>query len=128
MRVAYEAVEQGFIMLNQAFHTPVVEQVAYEVKKSLDTVGRFGDIELQILAHAVETAAEARYRETARGALRLHGVLHHNFYLEQWLTAQIAFRVQFFHEFLERQILVRISIQRYSANVLHELDDCIFVS
>ncbi len=102
-------------MAGQAFHGGGVEQIGGIVEGGPDAVFVFLNIQRQVELRSLAVPGQAFQTQVLQlnlGRHRAYLALMVEQHLEQWVVAGIALRLQGFHQLLERQVLVRLGLQR----------------
>ncbi len=113
--VGDDAAQQVAPMAGQAFHGGGVEQIGGIVEGGPDAVFVFLNIQRQVELRSLAVPGQAFQTQVLQlnlGRHRAYLALMVEQHLEQWVMAGIALRLQGFHQLLERQVLVRLGLQR----------------
>ncbi len=122
--VGDDAAQQVAPMAGQAFHGGGVEQIGGIVEGGPDAVFVFLNIQRQVELRSLAVPGQAFQTQVLQlnlGRHRAYLALMVEQHLEQWVMAGIALRLQGFHQLLERQVLVRLGLQRALAGLCQQL-------
>src|ERR1044072_3465598 len=106
-------------MLNGLFF----EKVCVVGQQTGKALRRFIEMKLEINPHGIELEFMSRNAELGQVKRSDRHVLQCQYDLDQRVAAQISIGMEFLDQFLERQVLVRVSFQRHFLNSPQQLSE-----